>query len=1435
MTELAAIEIYESGIVTSVSIPNSPLWKILFPPIGENLTIQWNDTIKKKVKEFISQIFASPLPVKLSITIHNQAFNCTAYKNGADKATICWETKVESIKESFENIGKNRMELVNFSFKNANAAIHFVKEDGSFYDFNDALNTMLGYTREEFFKLNIVDIIPNITIEFWRSEWKKLKERGGKTSYSQQKKKDGSLIDIEIKTTLINYQGVHLNCAFINDITDRNKLEHKLSIFDYSFKKISAPIIFFKKDSTIYDCNEAYCNLLGFDKDELLSLSLYDFGSAYTYDTFSEYWESVKARGSFSFISKRTRKDGSIIDVEITPNFIQFGDTELICSLVNDITSLKKTESKLKQVGYVFENVDTAIYFVQENGSYYQANEAMCSMLGYTLDEFKELAIFDINPIVNKEYWVETWKRQKEGSRTINTRLKKKDGSLIDVEIKSKIISFEDIDLSCAFITDVTEKKKLEESLKLVDFAFRRASVPMHFIKADGQIFDCNQAACHLLGYTRDEYLKLYVFDINKAIQQESFKIIWETLSNESDKVMYFNITKKDGEVLDIEVRSNKIKYGDLVLMCSSFVDITEKKRTEERLKIVDYAFRNASISMQFLKQDGSIYDFNKKAPETLGYTIEEYRNISLFDFTQRHTPEGWKARWDVLKNGDNETFVTKIKRKDGSVIDVEIRTDIINYGNEELAFTCTIDISDKKRTEEKLRIVDFAFRNASIPMHFLRKDGSVYDFNYNSPKLLGYTNEEFSKLNILDFSSRHTPESWEKRWQEFKKANKLMSVTKMKRKDNSLVEVELITDIVKYGNEELTFTSVIDLTEKKRTEQKLQIVDYAFNNASIPMIFFRNDGSIYEFNEMACKLLGYTKEEFQNKFIFDISLRHNIETWKRRWDELKMNTHSTFITIVKKKDNTLLDVEIRSDLFQYGNEVMNFTSIIDITEKKKAELNIRRSNERYENALVATSDVIWEADLMEDRTYFSKNFTLIFGHPIKENEDKINNTCRVHIHPDDMERVNAINEDLGNGLIDKWDFEYRMKKADGKYAIVLDRGFSVKDNDGTVLRLVGALQDITKRKAEESRLKLLESVVVHTNDAIVIANATPIDAPGPIIIYVNEAYTRITGYTLEESIGTNPRKLQNKNTDRKELDRFRKSLESWKPSEMTIKNSRKNGEEFWANVRVTPVANEKGEFTHWVSVQRDVTKEIEAQKEKESLINELINNNNELKQFGYITTHNLRAPLTNLISICNLIDDRKIADEFTLKLINAFKQSTTLLNETLNDLIKILFIKERMNIATSDLSFEEMLNKVKNLISNTIHSKNVIIESDFKLAPTVKFSNIYLESLFLNLITNAIKYAYPNRSPIIKISTQLLPDNRVKLILSDNGLGMNMERIKGRIFGLYQRFHNNADSKGLGLYLVHSQVTALAGTIEVESKVNVGTTFTVIFKNEKL
>ncbi len=127
-------------------------------------------------------------------------------------------------------------------------------------------------------------------------------------------------------------------------------------------------------------------------------------------------------------------------------------------------------------------------------------------------------------------------------------------------------------------------------------------------------------------------------------------------------------------------------------------------------------------------------------------------------------------------------------------------------------------------------------------------------------------------------------------------------------------------------------------------------------------------------------------------------------------------------------------------------------------------------------------------------------------------------------------------------------------------------------------------------RTASTERLRLLESVVVNANDAVLITSAEPIDLPGPRIVYCNAAFTRTTGYAEAEVLGRTPRLLQSAKTSRPTLDKLRRALVRWKPVEVELLNRRKDGGEFWVELSIVPVSNEAGWFTHWVSVQRDVS-----------------------------------------------------------------------------------------------------------------------------------------------------------------------------------------------------------------------------------------------------
>jgi signal transduction histidine kinase len=195
------------------------------------------------------------------------------------------------------------------------------------------------------------------------------------------------------------------------------------------------------------------------------------------------------------------------------------------------------------------------------------------------------------------------------------------------------------------------------------------------------------------------------------------------------------------------------------------------------------------------------------------------------------------------------------------------------------------------------------------------------------------------------------------------------------------------------------------------------------------------------------------------------------------------------------------------------------------------------------------------------------------------------------------------------------------------------------------------------------------------------------------------------------------------------------------------------------------------------------------------------------------------------------LVEDIPVVDPELKEIIDGFSKSTHLLNETINDLVKVVIIKDNPSIQKEKVLIKEIFENVFNQLSFLIGLHKPILKIDLEEVTILNINKSYLESIFLNLLTNSIKYRSEGKQLRINISSKVVNDDLI-LTFKDNGIGIDLVRNKDKIFGLYQRFHNHPDSKGLGLYLVKSQVEAMGGTITVASAVGKGTTFTITFKN---
>ncbi|AZQ44949.1 sensor histidine kinase [Nonlabens ponticola] len=221
---------------------------------------------------------------------------------------------------------------------------------------------------------------------------------------------------------------------------------------------------------------------------------------------------------------------------------------------------------------------------------------------------------------------------------------------------------------------------------------------------------------------------------------------------------------------------------------------------------------------------------------------------------------------------------------------------------------------------------------------------------------------------------------------------------------------------------------------------------------------------------------------------------------------------------------------------------------------------------------------------------------------------------------------------------------------------------------------------------------------------------------------------------------------------------------------------------------------------------------------------------NKQLSEFAQITAHNLRSPIGNLTFLSNFYKNAE-SDEEKTELFEKFDIVIGHLSETIDVLIDSIKIKAHTNVEFETLSFEKTLDHTMQLLYADLKRTNATVKADFSKAPTITYHKIYLDSIFLNLMTNSIKYRSQKRELIIVVRTVYHKDQTV-MYFTDNGQGIDLDRQGDKIFNLGKTFHRNADAKGIGLFMTRNQIQALGGSIDVTSKPDEGTTFIATFKN---
>lgn len=550
-----------------------------------------------------------------------------------------------------------------------------------------------------------------------------------------------------------------------------------------------------------------------------------------------------------------------------------------------------------------------------------------------------------------------------------------------------------------------------------------------------------------------------------------------------------------------------------------------------------------------------------------------------------------------------------------------------------------------------------------------------------------------------------------------------------------------------------------------------------------------------------------------------------------------------------EREDGTLqwIKWEVRPWFSSPGNigGILMYTE--DITT-----LKLRDQEKRHiEEILNKTSDVArigtWELDLVKQKIMWDRITREI--HEVEENfEPELESAIDFYeegIHRDNLQR--AVERAVEEGV--SFDNEFLINTARGQKKWVRSIG-QAEFKAGKCIRLYGLFQDVDLIRKAQIELNRVNQELTAILDSGTHVSIISTDLEG-VVTHFSKGAETLLGYSAGEMVGTYTPAIIHLESEviargkelselyGREISGFDVFVEAAKQGSFENREwtyVSKAGEKFPVQLVVTGIRDEQGKLEGYLGIATDISEIKEKERSLkevnenlEELASKLTNQNKQLASFAQITSHNLRAPVSNLMALLSLYkncDDIEEREE----LIEKFGSVIHHLSDTLNDLMEALKIQDAANRKLEKVSFKNVMDKTLELLAGQVLENNIQIDYNFDEADEIIYDASYMDSIFLNLISNAIKYRSPERKLKLKIETKREIDDLIALHVEDNGLGINLKRHGKKIFGLHKTFHRNKDARGVGLYLTKTQVEALGGVIEVYSEVDKGTEFVIKF-----
>ncbi len=1114
--------------------------------------------------------------------------------------------------------------------------------DGTIVDVNRKMLELYRVDREQALRSRILEDLsaPGNPVEKVPGIWKRAVSGEDQLfEWKARRPKDDSVFDVEVFLHKITFQSRDLILANVRDITTRKQAEDALRRSETNYREIFDSVndaIFVHEIDTgdVLSVNRKTEEMFGYGVEEarhFLSESLFTGLPGYTAQDALQKIRLAAQGPSQVFEWRSKRKSGELFWVEVNLKRAVIGGVTRLLAIVREITDRKRIEEEVTRAKDQLEEAQQ----IAGIGSWerdLRTGKVMLSRELYRILDLRpgeHVRTFDtcitlIHPedrLLFKQ-WVEQATKP-DVDAGIEFRTVRRDGSVRTIHAKRRI----DRDSSGAAVRirgtaqDVTESRRAEEALELTQFSVDHASVAVFMVARDARILYANEQASRALGYTREQLLTLSVPDLDPDFPASVWDAHWTKLKEERSLHFETKQRKKDGELLPIDLTLNYVAFGGREYNIAFAVDISVRKRTEQKLRESEERFR------QLAENTDQVFWFMTVDPESILYVSPAYERIwgysarelyqrprlwveaahpldqpmveAAFDDWVRGKIPVYDIEYRIVRPDETERWVrdrgTLLRDKEGRVTRLSgIADDITDRKRIAGEVTRT-----KKLLEEAQHIAGVGNWEWDARDDRITWSNEVYRIFGKTPETFTGTFEGF--MNMVHPADRPAIEQWLRETAHARREDASIEY-RIIRPDGSerIIHTRLRLEYDDAGAIARVRGTAQDLTETRKAEEALKLTQFSLDHAAISVFFVAPDGRFLYVNEQACRKLGYANAELLSMGVYDIDPGRTRSGWAFRWEQIRREAPLHFDTTHRKKDGTLVPTEMSVNYLSFAGREYNVAFGQDISERKKAENSLRQAYVITKTILDSMNDAISLLDV-RDFTIIDANRVFLDSYGFSQKSEAVGKHCYQVTHrldhvcsfPDDVCPLIETVRTKGHYAADHVHYD----RKGGKIYVEVSTS-PITDDAGNVVQVVHVQRNITERKRAEEALRESEERFRAFFESAAVG-AAELEPETRCFLRVNDRFCEITGYSREELSQKTVYDLTHPE-DRKEDERRFELAKQGEIREHSIEKRyiRKDGHVVWVDVSGSIIRDRDGKPIRAAAIVQDVTERKHMQDE---------------------------------------------------------------------------------------------------------------------------------------------------------------------------------------------------------------------------------------------